>query len=265
MGETKLEQLLPLTFLLTLFCKRKLPAFLLTLFSFLLLTTTAFVLEHRIRRRYLASSGLILFVCMGFTLAQLRLRILIKTILLLFLSLDTWAYFYAWAETRHSQMGAAQASTLPKPPQYWLDQYTPIPDRLLRDLSLYGAQELVQMAKEQGSMATIPLRDARDRALMAYTQIYGGEHIILDSKKCCRENKKQCAQRHMTELQQAGFTLLLPKEIPLVQRIDKQQIEWLEEIKTYTDENRKEEGEYWWFFRSKDQGGHTPCQSLKKP
>ncbi|MEC7985366.1 MAG: hypothetical protein VX278_09395 [Myxococcota bacterium] len=264
MGETKLEQLIPLTLLLSLFPKQRLRKILIAFTAILILTTTAFFLEHRVRPRFIAPAALLLFASLAYNLRNLPIQNLLFPLLVLGFCVDTWSYIQAWSDTRTQLMGT-ERSKLPEAPSYWKEQYMPVPDRVLRDVSLYGAAELVKKTKQGIPLATLPLRDARERALMAYATLHGTEHVVLNPKKCCKEDAKNCAKRLVTELQRAGITLALPKKIPRVNRIDGNQTSWLDLLTEYSLPSTKEESQYWWFWPHEDFGGHTPCKASRRP
>ena len=53
---------------------------------------------------------------------------------------------------------------------------------------MYGVVELVCRFKNGEGIASMRLRDARDRSVMAYALLYGQKHVILDPESVAKEN-----------------------------------------------------------------------------
>ncbi|MAA80282.1 MAG: hypothetical protein CL916_13590 [Deltaproteobacteria bacterium] len=224
------------------------------------MTITCGLLGMKLRPRYLIVFGVPLCTLIAVQLGKIRFSTPILLCGIIFLLIDTWSHQYVWSKDRHTWM-QTQKPTIPKPPQLWLEQYDPIPKRLLRDISLIGAGTIISQLKENKKIATIPLRDERHRSILAYAQQYGGQAIILEPKHCCRTKNQECIHRLSTELRQAGFTLVMPIASKHEPRWDSSLSSWY----THISQNHfitPSSNQYWIWEESSTTGGHTPCQKI---
>ena len=258
LNEGKYLQLVFAACVATLCCttpRRALPLLLLTLIG---LGFTLTLLVEKTRPRYLIVFGLPLFSLIAQGLSTLRLRRPLLLLMICALFLDTWAHQYAFDLARHRNMLTTQSS-LPPPPQIWLNQYTPFPSRILRDLSLIAAQPLTKDFKAGSHIATPPLRDARERSLMAYARIYGGNYLVLDPQKCCHTPSLKCVASLEIQLDKAGFDVFLPHHNKHEPRMDLRLDFWRKLLMQHYSQKLHSHNA-WLYLRSSNSGGHIPCQ-----
>lgn len=224
------------------------------------MSITCGLLGMKLRPRYVMVFGLPLWTLISIQVVRFRLCTPVVLFASFFLLIDTWSHQYALGKDRNSWM-QTQPSTIPKPPHLWLRQYDPTPKRLLRDISLLGAGTIISELKNGKKIATIPLRDERHRSILAYAQQYGGQALILDPKKCCTNQNKQCAKRLALELKQAGFTLIMPTKSKHEPRWDASLSSWHTQI-SQEYFSSPSSNQFWIWEDSNTSGGHTPCQKI---
>ena len=230
----------------------------LLLITFIGIACTLTVLIEKTRPRYLIVFGLPLFSLFAQGLSRIRHhRFMFLTIISL-LFIDSWAHQYALDQARHKHMRTA-LSNMPTPPSAWVQQYTPFPSRILRDISFIASKPMVEEFKAGNYIATPPLRDARERSLMAYAHIYGGKYLSLEPSKCCKTINTSCIKRLLTQLDRAGFDLFLPLLDKHQPRINQSTHGWWHQIFDY-NEGLLIGSESWYYRRAQNSGGHTPCQ-----
>lgn len=202
---------------------------LLWVFSTLILVYTAYFLGPRTRPRYITPATLGILVSIAYSLAVWKnslVRFSIIGICSLLLC-DSWAYYDTWAQKRYSIVGGT-IDRIPAPPSWWTQQYQHANDITHRDLSLYGAIDLVEMLELYSGLATMRLRDERHRSLLAFAAISGKKALVLDPGACCAGEpvNEQCAQRVVQELLSAGYGIALPTEKKGVERIYPNEERW---------------------------------------
>jgi hypothetical protein len=111
------------------------------------------------------------------------------------------------------------------------------------------------------NLAMIPLRDERHRSLLSYAEIYDGSALILDPKKCCITPDLNCAKQLRKELNQAGYTIILPVENRHTPRIDAIMKPWYKILASTFKQNHRQ-NTYWLWELPTASGGYIPC---KKP
>ncbi len=228
-----------------------------------MLGLTSYLLEQRTRPRYLAPAAFLSLISLGIASSRLAINRLLLPFICCSLLLDSWGFFWSWGEKREEMVGT-DPTLLPTPPYYYRQQYQQMPELVLRDLSLTGGAELAHRLRSGEPIATMRLRDARERSIMAYSALYKTDHLILDPGKCCAGQPvdERCADRVVTMLFRAGYTLSLPTIIEGVERIYPRELRWrkllLESAKSRTNEKN---GVFWSYYTGTSQGGHAPCQS----
>lgn len=262
MNEGKIFQLLVIA-MVGWICTRKRKKHTVLLFvTFIGVFSTCALLGIKLRPRYLIAFGLPIWSLVGMGISKIRFRSLFFVTGIIMLFLDTWSHQFVFSDSRSKWMGTNPTS-IPEPLRIWKEQYDPIPKRLLRDISLVGAQRLVSFMKKKEKIATIPLRDERHRSTLAYAQIYGGNVLIIEPKTCCTKLDPTCAQRLKVELNQAGYTLLLPKRSKHSPRWDSTMNAWYEQMRD-TLSNEAQQDQFWIWEPATSSRGHTPCQK-KQP
>ena len=143
-----------------------------------------------------------------------------------------------------------------------------MPDIPHRDLSMYGAVELVQRFKSGEGIASMRLRDARDRSVMAYALLYGQKHVILDPGICCKGKPVDeiCAMRIVRQVSQSGLTLSLPTNIEGIERIYPNERRWRELLQNAAQQTLLlDNGEFWWNYLPLSDSETIPCQKEQRP
>ena len=263
MNEGKILQLLLLSFVGWV-CTIKTKKHTLLLISTLLgVSFTCGFLGVKLRPRYLIAFGLPICALLGISISNTRFRSPFVFLGCSLFFIDTWSHQSVLSTNRHKWMGTNQSS-IPAPPKIWTQQYNPIPERLLRDISLIGAKKLVLSIKQGEKVATIPLRDERHRSILAYANIYGGTAMIITPQKCCTKLDETCAHRVKNELNQAGYTLFLPIESAHSPRWDSSINQWYKLLQQQVSSDVQSD-QYWTWDNPTSQGGHTPCQKVPAP
>jgi hypothetical protein len=237
-----------------------------SLIGIIVLGMTAYLLQQRSRPRYLAIAGFPMLLGIGVTIAKYRLHRIFISGIILFLLLDTWGFLYSWSAFR-KEMVNSETSKLYTPPYLWTWQYKNMPDIPHRDLSMYGASELVRRFERGEGIASMRLRDARDRSVMAYALLYGQKHVILDPGICCKGKPVDeiCAMQVVRQVSQSGLTLSLPTNIDDIERIYKNEKRWRDLLQSAAQQTLLlDNGELWWNYLPLANSEEMPCQKIKK-
>jgi len=179
------------------------------------------------------------------------------------LLLDTWAYLHAWSALRQARAGAA-ATTLPAPPHRWAHAYARLSGLVFDDISGYGAAPLAELARTAppGGVATIPLRDARERHLTAAAAVAGRRYRVLEAPRCCSgEADLTCARQVVAALDRAGAWLVLPESAVDPQRIPNTQRTWARLLTVAAGEDGEAASAWWRVWKSSGSGGPLPCRA----
>ena len=228
---------------------------------------TAASLGQVLRPRYLVGLGLGLIIPLGWGISLLtgRTKVPIGIIVSIVLSLDTWAFFHQWGILRHQLLGG-HPSTIWSPPNYWAQQYAQYPVLTLKDLTMTGAldfQDAWLSQPETQGIALPRLRDERHRNIQAYAAMRGQDILILDPGKCCAGHPvdAECAAQTAQEVLQSGYALLLPVEIPDVERIYPNEKAWIEDLSSHISSNGIL-SDYWVWQPSTNTSNtsNLPCQ-----
>lgn len=228
---------------------------------------TAASLGQVLRPRYLVGLGigLIIPIGWGITLLPYKTQRFMGTILTVVLALDTWAFFYEWGNLRHQILGGSPPNIW-TPPSYWTQQYSQYPVLTLKDLTMTGAldfQDAWLSQPETQGIALPRLRDERHRNIQAYAAMRGQDILILDPGKCCAGQPvdDQCAAQTAETVLTSGYALLLPTEIPDVERIYPNEQAWIEDLKSHVSANGIR-SDFWVWQPSTNASNHSnlPCQ-----
>lgn len=228
---------------------------------------TAASLGQVLRPRYLVGLGLGLIIPLGWGISLLtgRTKVPIGIIVSIVLSLDTWAFFHQWGILRHQLLGGLP-SNIWSPPNYWAQQYAQYPVLTLKDLTMTGAldfQDAWLSQPETQGIALPRLRDERHRNIQAYAAMRGQDILILDPGKCCAGHPvdAECAAQTAQEVLQSGYALLLPVEIPDVERIYPNEKAWVEDLSSHVSSNGIL-SDYWVWQPSTNTSNtsNLPCQ-----
>lgn len=268
MPEGKLDQLLLLSMAgFLVLSKHRLKFFALSLFGALVILYTSYSLGGLLRPRYLAPAFFSIIILISFFLDQIWEKGWLGKILslgvLFLVFMDSWSFFYIWGISR-TEITGASPSTLPKPPQIWLQQYETNTDISQKDLSFYGAIEIVDQLEQLEMGIAVPrLRDDRHNSVNAFNAIYGHQALILDPGKCCLGTPvdRYCAERIVAQVRETGFSLALPKFIKGIDRIQANEKPWIQALQDAAEATGETEtGKYWLFLPPKGASGPLPCQ-----
>lgn len=231
---------------------------------------TAHTLDELVRPRYLATAMLGCLACSGAVLGVLtRYRgYLLKIPLIVVVCLcimDSWSFFVAWTDKRVEVTGA-QALNWPKPPSTWSRQFKNMTDLTLRDLTLWGGVELAELTKRYPNGLAIPrLRDDRHRSLSGLAEIHGAPHVIVDPGNCCtgRPADTRCAIDIVERLQKAGVGLVIPTEIKGVQRGNRFEEKWTDNLRSaMSSYDTIIEHDFWILLEAPmTKDGDLPCKT----
>ena len=232
---------------------------------------TAAILGPKTRPRHLTSVafGMVLMTgVLGGTLADLfkrwrGMRWAPAIVLALLMSLDTLAFMNNWG-TYRAKITGAELPLLPAAPEIFQRRYPHNSDLNHRDLTAYGAAELVELAsKYPGGIAIPRLRDERQYHLIAAAELQGLPWLVLNPKLCCREPANFCSRRLVEEINDANMTIVLPTEIEGIRRINASDEAWTNALLEAIEETEKMEEAAFWFVVPPD--GHktrpVPCPS----
>ena len=128
---------------------------------------------------------------------------------------------------------------------------------------MYGAVELVRRFKNGEGIASMRLRDARDRSVMAYALLYGQKHVILDPGVCCKGKPVDeiCAMKIVRQVSRSGLTLSLPTNIEGIERIYPNEKRWRELLQDSAQQTLLlDNGEFWWNYLPLSDSEEPPCQ-----
>ena len=194
-----------------------------------LILYTAYALGPRTRPRYItpASLGLLCSVAYSLSLWKRSVAQRAATLLCALLLFDAWAYYDTWAQKRQHIVGGEQ-DKIPTPPSWWAQQYQAANDITHRDLSLYGAIDLIELLEDHQGLATMRLRDERHRSLLAFAEIAGKKSLVLDPGACCAGEpvNEKCAQRVIASVLDLGYGIVLPTLQKGVERIYPNEERW---------------------------------------
>jgi hypothetical protein len=231
-----------------------------------ILLITAYFLGPRTRPRYLtpAALGVLCSISLSISLWKRKGYWILSILCTLFLA-DTWAYYDVWAQKR-TQIVGGQADLIPTPPKWWTQQYQYANDITHRDLSLYGAIDLIDILEQNNGLATMRLRDERHRSLLAFAEITGKKALILDPGACCAGQTvdARCATRIIKEAKDAGYGIVLPTLLKGVERIYPNETRWHQLLLNTLDTWNEE---YFWYDSPQNTQEQIsvrqepPCQS----
>ena len=234
------------------------------LFGCMLILYTAYSLGPRTRPRYItpASLGLLCSIAYSLSLWKKSFAQRATFILCSLLFCDTWAYYDTWAQKRQRIVGGTQ-DTIPSPPTWWTRQYQHANDITHRDLSLYGAIDLIEILENHTGLATMRLRDERHRSLLAFAEISGKKSLVLDPGACCAGEpvNEKCAQRVIEAVLDLGYGIVIPTQQKGVERIYPNEERWRALLlKSHESWNKKS---FWYDAHiSEPTKSHTlPCQT----
>ena len=228
---------------------------------------TAASLGQVLRPRYLAGFGVALIIPIGWGISLLstRRQFLFGTILSIVFTLDTWAFFHQWGHLRHQILGG-NPPHIWTPPSYWTQQYSQYPVLTLKDLTMTGAldfQDAWLSQPETQGIALPRLRDERHRNIQAYAAMRGQDILILDPGKCCAGHPVDdlCAAQTAQQVLDSGYALLLPTEIPDVDRIYPNEHAWIEDLASHVASNGVH-SDFWVWQPSNNTAStsNLPCQ-----
>lgn len=268
MPEGKFDQLLLLCSLAFLGIeKQRIKFLILSLFTIVITLYTAYSLGGLLRPRYIAPTMFSIIILVSVFLDQVWKKGLIgKSITLGIFSLvfiDSWSFFYIWGNFR-SEITGSSPSTIPKPPSFWLKQYEKSTDINQKDLSFYGAIEIVEQIEQFEMGIAVPrLRDDRHNSVKAFNSIYGYSSLILDPGRCCSGTPvdQYCADRIVKQVQETGFSLAIPKAIKGIERVQANEKSWIKALWLAAKATgESQEGQYWLFLPPKNTSGELPCQ-----
>ena len=195
-----------------------------------LIIGTAYALGPKTRPRYITPATLGILCSISYSLSMWNSSYARRgTFLLCFLFFcDSWGYFDTWAKTRQQIVGG-NTDKIPSPPKWWTQQYQHANDITHRDLSLYGAIDLIEILEQHRGLATMRLRDERHRSLLAFASISGKNALVLDPGACCAGEpvNENCASRVVQSVLDAGYGIVLPTQQKGVERIYPNEERWL--------------------------------------
>ena len=227
---------------------------------------TAASLGQVLRPRYLVGFGigLIIPISWGISTLPKSFRHIVGWTLILLFTLDSWAFFGKWAEIRYQMLGGNPTS-LPSAPYYWSQQYDNYPVLTLKDLTMTGALDFqdawISQPNTQG-IALPRLRDERHRNIQAYAAMRGQRILILDPGKCCagKPVNAVCAEKVAQEVFDAGYSILLPTQLPDLERVYENEKSWIEHLRKNLSE-RSAKTDFWiWQPAADVSNGSVPCQ-----
>ena len=225
----------------------------------IILFGSVYMLGAKTRPRYLAPVGLALILSLSLPLSNIRYWKPLTLILCAMIFLDTWAFFSSWGTHRQKMVGG-HPPRIPQAPSFWSHQYQHSSDLTLRDLSLYGAINMLEWMENSSGLATMRLRDERHRSVMAFAAIVGKPLVVLDPGACCAGQPvdQRCAQKTIDVLSQAGIALVLPTDIKGVERIYANEARWRALLMAHVELTAHQ---FWLHAPAKGSGGPLPCQS----
>ena len=237
-----------------------------SLLGILVLGITAYLLQQRSRPRYLAIAGFPMLLGIGLSIGKYRMHRFLGPIIISFILLDSWGFLYSWSKFREGMVNSESAK-LHRPPSPWVIHYKNMPDIPHRDLTMYGGVELVRRFQNGEGIASMRLRDARDRSVMAYALLYGQKHVILDPGICCKGKPVDeiCAIKIVRQVSQSGLTLSLPTNIDGIERIYPNEKRWRELLQDAAQQTLLvDNGEFWWNYLPLSDSESPPCQKEKQ-
>ena len=226
----KYDQLLILSGALLCTSRKKLgKRVLLWSISALILVCTAYFLGPRTRPRYItpATLGILISIACSISLWKHNISRFVTIVMCSLLLCDSWAYYDSWSQKRTYIVGGIP-DKIPTSPSWWTQQYQQANDITHRDLSLYGAIDLIDILSHHAGLATMRLRDERHRSLLAFAEISGKKALVLDPGACCSGEPvdKKCAHRVVQALIDAGYGIVIPTQKKGVERIYPNEERW---------------------------------------
>ncbi|MAA79017.1 MAG: hypothetical protein CL916_07125 [Deltaproteobacteria bacterium] len=244
----KYDQLLILSGLLLFTSTKKIKTRILVwICGCILIIGTAYVLGPRTRPRYITPASLGILCSISYSLSLWKKTFTQRATFLLcsLLICDSWAYYDTWAQKRQRIVGGSK-ERIPNPPQWWTRQYQHANDITHRDLSLYGAIDLIEVLEKHTGLATMRLRDERHRSLLAFAQISGKKSLVLDPGSCCAGEpvNEKCAQRVVESVLDLGYGIVLPTLQKGVERIYPNEEKWRNLL--LKSHNNWNQGSFWY-------------------
>ena len=229
----------------------------------ILILATAYVLGPRTRPRYITPASLGILCSLAYSLSMWKHSITrwVTFILCSLLICDSWAFYHSWAKKRQQIVGGLH-NNIPTPPQWWTRQYQHANDITHRDLSLYGAIDLIHILDQHKGLATMRLRDERHRSLLAFAQITGKKSLVLDPGACCAGEpvNEQCAQRVIESVLNHGYGIVLPTFQKGVERIYPNEERWRNLLLQSHDNWNKKTFWYDAHISNPSMSTRLPCQ-----
>ena len=177
------------------------------------------------------------------------------------LSLDGLAWLSAWT-TERTEAIAADPLSLPQAPRLWSMRYTGASyaanNGRMRDIATADGVTLAVAAAS--GLGLPPLRDRRDEMPRAIAALNDAPSSLLHPRLCCTEPHAACATRLVTELDEAGMTLVIPRRRPSEPMVDRPFEAWRGMLIDAAEQagGLREDG-WWWIRPATGSGGPVPC------